>query len=204
MSCATSRSHSGPMGSAGLSGWRRSRSNRTSKSGVPPSTTSSAILITANSPSPTASAASRTMVSCRPSHFTASPAARRTAASPPRITSSDEELQKSYPYCLSCFCLTFSTPPTPPASSHATACAPIRCRSRSSPSAPCPSCRRRPPAALVVPRELEVEALVRHADGDVPDASPPFRFGCRSLLLIAAKSDSMSVVVASEIPRTRG
>jgi hypothetical protein len=32
--------------------------------------------------------------------------------------------------------------PTPPAASHATACAPIRCPSRSSASAPWPSCRR--------------------------------------------------------------
>jgi len=31
---------------------------------------------------------------------------------------------------------------------------------------------RRPPAALVVLRELEVVALVRHADGDVADVSP--------------------------------
>jgi hypothetical protein len=38
----------------------------------------------------------------------------------------------------------------------------------------------------------------------LPDASPPFRFGSRSLLLIAAKGDSMSVLVASEIPQTRG
>jgi hypothetical protein len=36
------------------------------------------------------------------------------------------------------------------------------------------------------------------------DPSPPFRFGSRSLVLIAAKGDSMSVLVASEIPWTRG
>jgi len=62
----------------------------------------------------------------------------------------------------------------------------------------------RAPALLVVPGQLEIVALPRHADGDVPDASPPFRFGSRSLLLIAAKGDSMSVLVASDIPRTRG
>src|SRR5207302_7846878 len=62
----------------------------------------------------------------------------------------------------------------------------------------------RAPALLVVARELQVVGLARHADGDVPDASPPFRFGSRSLLLIAAKGDNMSVLVASEIPRTRG
>ena len=60
-----------------------------------------------------------------------------------------------------------------------------------------------PPALLVVSGEPEIVALPRHADRDVPDASPPFRFGSRSLLLIAAKGDSMSVLVASEIPRTR-
>jgi hypothetical protein len=42
---------------------------------------------------------------------------------------------------------------------------------------------------------LKVVALARHADGDAPDASPPFRFGSRSLVLIAAKGDSMSVLV---------
>jgi hypothetical protein len=62
----------------------------------------------------------------------------------------------------------------------------------------------RAPAALVVAGQLEIVALARHADGNVPDASPPFRFGSRALLLIAAKGDSMSVLVASEIPRTRG
>jgi hypothetical protein len=31
---------------------------------------------------------------------------------------------------------------------------------------------RRPPAALVVPRELEVRALVGHADGNASDAGP--------------------------------
>jgi len=34
-----------------------------------------------------------------------------------------------------------------------------------------PGVERRAPAALVVPRELKVEALVRHADSDPPDAS---------------------------------
>jgi hypothetical protein len=62
----------------------------------------------------------------------------------------------------------------------------------------------RAPPALVVLSQLEVEALPVHPDGDVPAASPPFRFGSRSLLLIAAKGDSMRVLVASEIPRTRG
>ena len=31
---------------------------------------------------------------------------------------------------------------------------------------------RRPPAALVIARELKIEALVRHADGDASNASP--------------------------------
>ena len=62
----------------------------------------------------------------------------------------------------------------------------------------------RAPAVLAVLRQLEIVALPRHAGRDVPDASPPFRFGSRSLLLIAAKGDSMSVLVTSEIPRTRG
>jgi hypothetical protein len=63
-------------------------------------------------------------------------------------------------------------PNTPPAGSRATACAPTRCPSRSSESVHPSRVERRPPAALVVPRELEVVALVRHADRDVPDPSP--------------------------------
>src|SRR5262249_9779282 len=39
-------------------------------------------------------------------------------------------------------CSVVQTPPTPPAASRATACAPTRCRSRPSASAPCPLCRR--------------------------------------------------------------
>ena len=65
-----------------------------------------------------------------------------------------------------------AAPPTPPAASRATACAPTRCPSRSWASAPSRRVERRAPAALVVPRELEVVALARHADGDAPDAGP--------------------------------
>ena len=49
--------------------------------------------------------------------------------------------------------------PTPPAASRATASAPSRWRSRSLVSAPSPSCRTSPATALVVARELQVEAL---------------------------------------------
>ena len=65
-----------------------------------------------------------------------------------------------------------SMPPTPPAASRATASAPTRCPSRASATAPSRSCRRRPPDALVIPRLLEIVALVRHADRDPPDAGP--------------------------------
>src|SRR3989442_8112848 len=69
-------------------------------------------------------------------------------------------------------CRLSSAPPTPPAASRATACAPKRCPSRSSASVYPSRVERRPPAALVVARELEVEALVRHADRDPSDAGP--------------------------------
>jgi hypothetical protein len=65
-----------------------------------------------------------------------------------------------------------STPPTPPAASHATACAPIQCRrARRGVLHPC-RIERRSPAALVVSRELKIVALARHADRDVADAGP--------------------------------
>jgi hypothetical protein len=69
--------------------------------------------------------------------------------------------------------------PTPPAASRATACAPNWCRSRWSANVPCRSCRRgRAPALLVVPRELKVVALVRHADGDVGRSRTSSRAKC--------------------------
>jgi hypothetical protein len=46
------------------------------------------------------------------------------------------------------------------------------CPSRWSASAPSQSCRTSRASALVVPGELEVEGLARHADRDVSDAGP--------------------------------
>src|SRR5262249_7283853 len=58
-------------------------------------------------------------------------------------------------------------PPTPPASSRATAWPPIRCPSRSHGCIPF-----RPPALVIVLRELEVVAWAVHRDSDVSDARP--------------------------------
>ncbi len=38
---------------------------------------------------------------------------------------------------------------------------------------------RRPPSLLVIPRELKVVALARHADGDVPDTGPGVQPGAQ-------------------------
>src|SRR4029450_75049 len=65
-----------------------------------------------------------------------------------------------------------STPPTPPAASRATACAPIRCLLHSSRVLHPSRVERRAPAALVIPRKLKVVALVCHADRDPADAGP--------------------------------
>jgi hypothetical protein len=73
------------------------------------------------------------------------------------------------------------------AASRATACAPIRCRSRSSASAPSGRVEGRAPTSLVVLNQLQVEALTVHPDGDMSDAGqessyePPRWSSTRSL-----------------------
>jgi hypothetical protein len=62
----------------------------------------------------------------------------------------------------------YSTPPTPPAASCATAWAPTRCRSGSWAGAPSRRVERGSPAAIVVLRQLQVIVLAVHPDGLSP------------------------------------
>jgi hypothetical protein len=66
----------------------------------------------------------------------------------------------------------FSVRPTPPVASRATAWAPRRIRWLVIECSIPARVEGRPPALLVVPRELEIIALARHADRDPPDAGP--------------------------------
>jgi len=73
-----------------------------------------------------------------------------------------------------------STPPTPPAASRATACAPRAGRARWRMLHPA-RIERGSPALLVVPRELEIVALASHADRDPADAGPAVEPGAQGV-----------------------
>jgi hypothetical protein len=62
---------------------------------------------------------------------------------------------------------------------------------------------RRAPTALVVPGQLEIEALARHPDGDVPDAGPGVQPGTERVEGTIVRGHGAPGEAEAAVPRER-